>query len=116
MYPCSYAAAITDVAPPDTKVAQLLVSDGDDGQDGSLSCSIVKGNVQQFFAVHMTQLSTSMTTCTVVVNISPLQPGSHILTVIVKDGGSPPKSDEAVVNVTVLATTNVKCDAEELGM
>ena len=114
IYSCSYTVTVTDVAPPDTEVAELPVTDGDTGKDGTLSCSITGGNAQQYFAVHLKQ--SPSTVATIVVNVSPIQPGSHILTVTVQDSGSPPKTDTALVNVTVLGTTNVKCNAAGLGM
>ena len=114
IHPCSYTAAISDVSPLDSEVIELPVADEDSGKDGSLSCSVTEGNVQQYFAVHLTQSPSTM--ATIVVNVSPIQPGSHILTVTCEDGGNPPKADTATVDVTVQATTNIKCDAAGLGM
>lgn len=101
---------VTDYQLVDSLVLSLIGMDNDQGQDGYLSYSITEGNTDYFKLVQI-----SNTLVHLVISHSPLVPGNYLVQVTVTDGGSPARSDVAMVTASVIASSQIQCNESLFG-
>ena len=102
---------VSDVTPVGSEAAILDATDRDTGRDGELTFAITAGNTPLFFKI----VKISATEGEIEIDHTPISPGDHVLTVVVYDGGTPPKTATATATITVIASSVVNCSDPGLG-
>eukprot|EP00062_Callorhinchus_milii_P022361 gi/632980091/ref/XP_007906836.1/ PREDICTED: LOW QUALITY PROTEIN: protocadherin-16 [Callorhinchus milii] len=90
-----YFFTVRENQPPGTQVGRVLATDRDHGNNGRLAFHLVSGNLPLRIHPHTGELSTK-------VKFDREQQAAHQVTVVVQDGGTPPRSASGTVYVTVL--------------
>ena len=96
-----YFASIREGEPVGTDVVRLMASSMDEGLNAEITYSIIGGNEGRKFTVE-----SSTGVVSVAGDIDHERAKEYFLTVQARDGGTPPLSNHATVNITVMDTND----------
>lgn len=92
-----YFATVTEGSPPGTEVVRVLATSRDTGVNAEVRYTLTGGNQHNKFSIDPVTGLVS-----VIGDIDHERAGEYFLTIEARDGGTPPLSNHATVNITVL--------------